>query len=40
MILLIAILKNSKISQKNIDGEELQVLRKASLIEVFNKFIF
>ena len=33
-------LKNSEIPQENIGDEDLQVLRKSLLLEIYNKFIF
>ena len=38
MFFVIAVLKNSEISQENIGGGDLQFFRKASLIENYNKF--
>ena len=32
--------KNQEISKENIGGGDLQVFRKASLIDTYNKFIF
>ena len=33
-------LKNSEIPQENIGDEDLQVLRKSLLLQIYNKFIF
>ena len=40
MFFVISILKNSEILRENIGGGDLQVFRKVSLIEIYNKFIF
>ena len=40
MFFVIAALKNLEILQESIGGGDLQVFRKASLIEIYNKFIF
>ena len=40
MFFVTAVLKNSEIPWENIGDEDLQVLRKSLLLEIYNKFIF